>query len=59
MVTEAQHKAYLELKAEGALDDISEFKATVHEIYIHHIGGDKITAIHESGLITIHHHKKA
>jgi len=58
MITEAQQKAYLELKDSGDLKDIGEFKVSPNELYIHHTDSDKITAIHQSGLVTIHHTNK-
>ena len=58
MITEAQQKAYLELKDNGDLKDIGEFKVSTNELYIHHTDSYKITAIHKTGIVTIHHTNK-
>ena len=58
-MNEAQKKVVVELKAAGDLEDMVGFKDTPNELYIYHEGGEKITAVHRSGIVTIHHHKRA
>lgn len=56
--TNAQRKAYQQLKADGSLSDAESYLATHTEVYIYHapVGGKrKVTAIHVSGLVTEHY----
>jgi hypothetical protein len=57
-MNEAQREAIAHLKAEGELDTMIGHKVSPNEIYIHHEGGLRITAVHVSGIVTEHYRNR-
>ena len=58
-MTESQREALQRLKADGELETMVGWTEAASELYIYHDGGERITAVHVSGIVTEHYHKRA